>query len=136
MDSAASFAIIRGGHLDVAVLGALQVAENGDIANWLRTGRRAGSIGGAADLAAGARELWVAMEHTVRDGTPKIVRRCSYPLTGSAVVRMIFTDLAVIRVTTEGLVLEEHAPDWSFDDIQSATEAPLVKSPSLRPIRT
>lgn len=136
MDSAASFAIIRGGHLDVAVLGALQVAENGDLANWRRSGRRAGSIGGAADLAAGARELWVAMEHNVKDGTPKIVRRCTYPLTGSGVVRMIFTDVAVIRVSADGLVLEEHVPGWSFDNVQSVTEAPLRASPTLRAIGT
>src|SRR5205814_725812 len=112
MDSAQSFAIVRGGYLDVAVLGGLQVSEKGDLANWRRADRRAGSIGGAADIAAGAKRLFVAMEHTTRDGQPKIVHRCTYPLTGAAVVKMIFTDLAVIRVDTDGLVLQETAPGW------------------------
>lgn len=134
MDSAESFAIVRGGHLDVAVLGGLQVSEKGDLANWRRPDRRAGSIGGAADIAAGAKRLFVAMEHTTRDGQPKIVRRCTYPLTGAGVVDMIFTDLAVISVEPGGLVLRETAPGWSAEEVQRLTEAPLRLSPDLREI--
>jgi 3-oxoacid CoA-transferase B subunit len=134
MDSAQSFAIVRGGHLDVAVLGGLQVSEQGDLANWRRADRRAGSIGGAADIAANAKRLFVAMEHTTRDGQPKIVRHCSYPLTGARVVKMIFTDLAVIRIDADGLILEETAPGWSSEEIQSLTEAPLRVSPHLKEI--
>ena len=132
MDSAQSFAIVRGGHLDVAVLGGLQVSARGDLANWRRAGRKAGSIGGAADIAAGAKRLFVAMEHTTRDGHPKIVRECTYPLTGVRVVDMVFTDLAVIRVDSGGLVLEEVAPGWSAKEVQHLTEAPLLVSPQLR----
>jgi len=134
MDSAQSFAIVRGGHLDVAVLGGLQVSEQGDLANWRRADRRSGSIGGAADLAANAKRLFVALEHTTREGQPKIVRHCSYPLTGARVVKMIFTDLAVIRVGPDGLVLEETAPGWSPEEVQSLTEAPLRISPNLKKI--
>ena len=132
MDSAQSFAIVRGGHLDVAVLGGLQVSARGDLANWRRAGRKAGSIGGAADIAAGAKRLFVAMEHTTRDGHPKIVRECTYPLTGVRVVDMVFTDLAVIRVDSGRLVLEEVAPGWSAKEVQHLTEAPLLVSPQLR----
>jgi len=132
MDSAQSFAIVRGGHLDVAVLGGLQVSARGDLANWRRADRKAGSIGGAADIAAGAKRLFVAMEHTTRDGHPKIVRECTYPLTGVRVVDMVFTDLAVIRVDSGGLVLEEVAPGWSAKEVQHLTEAPLLVSPQLR----
>jgi 3-oxoacid CoA-transferase B subunit len=134
MDSAQSFAIVRGGHLEVAVLGGLQVSEQGDLANWRRADRLAGSIGGAADIAAGARQLFVAMEHTTRDGEPKIVRRCTYPLTGAGVVKMIFTDLAVIRVTPDGLLLEEVAPGWTPEEVQALTEATLKISPDLKEI--
>jgi len=132
MDSAQSFAIVRGGHLDVAVLGGLQVSARGDLANWRRADRKAGSIGGAADIAAGAKRLFVAMEHTTRDGHPKIVRECTYPLTGVRVVDMVFTDLAVIRVDSGRLVLEEVAPGWSAKEVQHLTEAPLLVSPQLR----
>ncbi len=134
MDSAQSFAIVRGGHLDVAVLGGLQVSEKGDLANWRRLDRKVGSIGGAADIAAGAKQLFVMMEHTTRDGQPKIVRKCTYPLTGAGVVKMIFTDLAVIRVEATGLVLLEVAPGWTPEEIQSRTEAPLQISPDLQEI--
>jgi 3-oxoacid CoA-transferase B subunit len=134
MDSAQSFAIVRGGHLDVAVLGGLQVSEKGDLANWRRLDRKVGSIGGAADIAAGARQLFVAMEHTTRDGQPKIVRECTYPLTGAGVVDMIFTDLAVIRVEEGGLVLLEVAPGWSAEEVQARTEAHLRTSPDLHEI--
>jgi 3-oxoacid CoA-transferase subunit B len=134
MDSAQSFAIVRGGYLDVAVLGGLQVSERGDLANWRQANRRAGSVGGAADIAAGAKRLFVAMEHTTRDGQPKILRECTYPLTGARSVDMIFTDLAVIRVEADGLVLLETAPDWSPEEIQRLTEARLRISPDVREI--
>lgn len=134
MDSAQSFAIVRGGHLDIAVLGGLQVSEKGDLANWRRPERRAGSIGGAADIAAGAKRLFVAMEHTTRAGEPKVVRECTYPLTGARVVKMIFTDLAVIRVEPDGLVLLEVAPGWLAEEVQERTAAPLRVSPNLREV--
>ncbi len=134
MDSAQSFAIVRGGHLDVAVLGGLQVSESGDLANWRRLDRKVGSIGGAADIAAGAKQLFVMMEHTTRDGQPKIVRQCAYPLTGAGVVKMIFTDIAVIRVDAAGLLLLEVAPGWSAEEIQARTEAPLRVSLDLHEI--
>ncbi len=134
MDSAQSFGIVRGGHLDVAVLGGLQVSEKGDLANWRRLDRKVGSIGGAADIAVGAKQLFVMMEHTTRDGQPKIVRECTYPLTGARVVKMIFTDIAVIRVEPTGLVLLEVAPGWTPEEIQSRTEAPLHVSPELQEI--
>ena len=134
MDSAQSFAIVRGGHLDAAVLGALQVAENGDLANYMRPGRKSGSIGGAADIATGARRLFIAMEHTTADGQLKILRRCTYPLTAVGVVDTIFTDIAVIRVTPSGLVLEEVAAGWTPDAVQALTEPTLQVSPNLHEI--
>lgn len=129
-----SFALVRGRHLDVAVLGGLQVSENGDLANWIRPGRAVGGIGGAADIARGAKRIYVMMEHTTRDGEPKIVRRCSYPLTAPGVVHTIFTDLAVIRVTPQGLVLQEVAPGWTSAEVQALTEPMLSVSPDLREI--
>ncbi|MHB8573885.1 MAG: 3-oxoacid CoA-transferase subunit B [Dehalococcoidia bacterium] len=129
--SDASFAMIRGGHVDVSVLGGLQVAENGDLANWLVPERGGGSIGGAMDLAAGARRLIVAMEHVTPKGEPKILRRCTYPLTARACVSLIVTDLAVIEVTREGLLLREIAPGVSPDDVDRFTEAPLRHAPDL-----
>ena len=126
-----SFAIVRGKHLDVAVLGGLQVAENGDLANWMRPDRGVGSIGGAADIARGAKKVFVAMEHTTKDGEFKIVKTCNYPLTGASVVHSIFTDVAVIRVTPEGLVLEEAAPGWTPEDVQAITEPTLIVSPTF-----
>ena len=135
MDSADSFAIVRGGHLDVAVLGGLQVSEKGDLANWMRPGRAVGSVGGAADIAAGARKLYIAMEHTTKEGELKIVRQCTYPLTAVNVVKKIFTDVAVISVTPEGLLLDEMAPGWTPEEVQSVTEAPLKVSPTVREIQ-
>jgi len=135
MDSAESFTIVRGGHLDVAVLGGLQVSERGDLANWKRGDRAVGSIGGAADLAAGARRLFVAMEHTTKAGEPKIVRKCSYPLTAIRAVHLIFTDVAVIRVEPERLLLLEAAPGWAPADVQAITEAPLAISPDFQEMR-
>src|SRR5450432_1015465 len=117
----------RGGHLDVAVLGGFQVSEKGDLANWKVPGARgAGGIGGAMDIAAGAKVLMVCMEHTTRDGAPKIVKECTYPVTSLACVDVIITDLAVIDVQAEGLVLREAAPGWTREEIQKLTGAALL----------
>ncbi len=129
--SADSFAMIRGGHIDVTVLGALQVSEQGDLANWLIPERGIGNVGGAMDLAAGARTVIAAMEHNDRNGAPKIVRDCTYPLTGRACVSLIATDLAVIAVTPAGLVLKELAPAWTYEEVQALTGAPLTPADDL-----
>ena len=117
----------RGGHLDVAVLGGFQVSEKGDLANWKVPGARgSGGIGGAMDIAAGAKVLIVCMEHTTKDGAPKIVKHCTYPLTALSCVDTIVTDLAVIDVRSEGLLLREAAPGWTTKEIQELTGAPLL----------
>lgn len=134
-DSAESFAMIRGGHVDAAVLGGLQVSERGDLANWSVPERGGGSIGGAMDLAIGARRLIVAMEHRTRDGAPRIVRECSYPLTAPACVDLVVTDLAVIEVAAGGLVLREVAPGVTPEEVQSVTEPPLAHAPGLAEMR-
>ncbi len=133
-NSADAFAMIRGGHVDVTVLGALQVSEKGDLANWMLPERGIGNVGGAMDLAAGARRTIVAMEHTDRSGASKVVRECSYPLTGKACVSLVVTDIAVLEVTPEGLVLAEVAPGWSPEEVQGETDAPLITSPGLKEI--
>jgi len=132
--SADSFAMIRGGHIDLSVLGAMEVDEAGNIANWMIPGKMVKGMGGAMDLVASARRVVVAMEHTTREGAPKILRRCTLPLTGLKVVDTIVTEMAYIKVTPAGLVLEEIAPELTPEQVQKATEAKLMISPKLKPM--
>ena len=131
-DSVTSFDMIRGGHIDITVLGALQVSRAGDLANWMIPKRGIGSIGGAMDLAAGAKKVIVAMEHTAKGDLPKIVNECEFPLTARGCVAEIITDIAVIEVAAEGLVLKETAPGWTPGAIQALTEPTLLVSPRLK----
>ncbi len=131
-DSATSFAMIRGGHVHTAVLGGLQVAANGDLANWTVRQDGGGSIGGAMDLASGAQRVIVAMEHTTRDGGSRLLERCTYPLTAQACVDLVVTNLAVIAVEAGGFVLREVAPGVTAAQVQAATDAPLALAPDLR----
>jgi 3-oxoacid CoA-transferase subunit B len=131
-DHAESFSMIRGRHIDLCVLGAMQVSERGDLANWTISLGRPGNIGGAMDLAFGAHRLIVVMTHTTRDGAPKVLKECTYPLTAPGCVSLVITDLAVIEVTPEGLLLKETAPGWTAGEVQALTEPKLVISPDLK----
>ena len=133
-DSAASFEMIRGGHIDMVVLGAYQVSEKGDLANWGRPERLATGMGGAMDLAVGAQKVIVTMLHSTKDGKPRIVKKCTYPLTARHCVSMIFTDIAVMQVTERGIVLKEVAPGWMAEEIQALTEPKLIIASDMKEI--
>ena len=125
--SADSFAMIRGGHVNIAILGAMEVSQNGDLANWMIPGKKVKGMGGAMDLVAGVQKVVVLMEHSAKDGTPKIVEQCSLPLTGKNVVHRVITDLGVMDITQEGVKLVELAKDISFEDIQKVTGVALIR---------
>lgn len=133
-DSASSFAMIRGGHVNVAVLGAFQVSEKGDLANWIRADKKVGSVGGSMDLIFGSKRVIVTMEHTTRDGQPRIVKKCTCLLTGKHCVSLIVTSLAVIEVTPKGLLLKEIAPGFTVVEVQAVTEPRLLVAPDLHEI--
>ncbi len=135
LDHADAFALIRAGYVDVSVLGAYEVAANGDFASWKLAGRKGGGIGGAMDLAVGARNVFVIMEHTTRDGAPRLVERCALPLTAPGVVKLVATTLGLFEVTSGGFVLREIAPGYAPDEVQAATGAKLIVPPDLREFR-
>ena len=130
-----SFALIRGGFVDVTVMGAYEVAENGDFANWRIPGRKGGGIGGAMDLAVGAKLVFIAMEHNTREGGPRMLKRCRLPVTAVGVVKLVATDLGLFEVTPRGFKLREYAPGWDPEEIQEQTEARLVIADDLRQFR-
>ena len=130
-----SFMMIRGGMIDVTVMGAYEVAENGDFANWRIPTRKGGGIGGAMDLAAGAKRVFIAMEHTTREGEPRLLKRCNLPITAPGVVKMLVTDLGLLDITPDGFQLLEHAPGWNPEEIQELTGATINISPDLKEFR-
>ena len=130
-----SFALIRKGMVDVTVMGAYEVAENGDFANWRIPNRKGGGIGGAMDLAACAKRVFIAMEHTTREGKPRLLKRCTLPITAPGVVTLVATDLGLFAVTPQGFQLREHAPGWTPEEIQALTEARLIMADDLREFR-
>ena len=135
LHNADSFAVIRGGMVDVTVRGAYEVAENGDFANWRIPTRKGGGIGGAMDLAACAKRVFIAMEHNTRDGGYKLLNRCSLPITAPGVVKLLVTDLGLFEISPEGFVLREHAPGWNPEEIQELTEAKLIIPLDLKEFR-
>ncbi|MAR30752.1 MAG: succinyl-CoA--3-ketoacid-CoA transferase [Dehalococcoidia bacterium] len=131
-----SFMLIRGGMIDVTVMGAYEVAQNGDFANWRIPTRKGGGIGGAMDLAACAKRVYIAMEHTTRDGKPRLLKQCALPVTAPGVVKLVSTDLGLFEIGTDGFILKEHAPGWSVEEIQELTEAKIIVDPNLCEVRT
>ena len=127
-----SFSLIRGGHVDVTVMGAYEVAENGDFANWKTAGRKGGGIGGAMDLAVGAKRVFIAQEHTTRDGRPRLLKRCALPVTAVGVVKLVVTNLGLFEVTERGFLLKEIAPGYTTEDVQAVTEAKLTIADDLK----
>ncbi len=131
-DSAESFGMIRGGHIDLAILGGMEVSKGGDLANWMIPGKMIKGMGGAMDLVHGAKKITVIMDHVNKDGAPKIVNKCSLPLTGKGVVNRIITDRAVLDITNEGLVVQEIASGYTLEDIRNSTEPEINVSPTLQ----
>ncbi len=130
-----SFAIIRGGHVDLSVMGGMQVSKDGDLVNWVVPGKKVGNVGGSMDLACGARKQAITMTHVTKNGEFKVVEKCTYPLTAPRCVDLIITDIAVIEVTKEGLVLKEVAPGWTSEEVQELTEPELIVSADLEEMR-
>ena len=130
-----SFSLIRAGYIDVTVMGAYEVAENGDFANWKTAGRKGGGIGGAMDLAVGAKQVFLALEHTTREGAPRLLKRCTLPVTAVGVVTKVVTNLGLFDITPEGFLLREIAPGYTPEEVQAVTEAKLIVSPDLKELR-